>query len=99
MQKVLEKEGQGAWLEEVKKREKVLEEAKINAIAQLEKSTSNRKQYLDGLFKFFYIGRKLSYPVQSYDGGHETVLGVFIGFVIDKKKKNPYAPSAPRFRM
>lgn len=98
VQKVLEKEGQGAWLEEVKKREKVLEEAKINAIAQLEKSTSNRKQYLDGLFKFFYIGRKLSYPVQSYDGGHETVLGVFIGFVIDKKKKNPYAPSAMKLR-
>ena len=98
VQKVLEKEGQAAWLEEVKKREKVLEEAKINAIAQLEKSTSNRKQYLDGLFKFFYIGRKLSYPVQSYDGGHETVLGVFIGFVIDKKKKNPYAPSAMKLR-
>ncbi len=98
VQKVLEKEGQAAWLEEVKKREKVLEEAKINAISQLEKSTSNRKQYLDGLFKFFYIGRKLSYPVQSYDGGHETVLGVFIGFVIDKKKKNPYAPSAMKLR-
>jgi hypothetical protein len=98
VQKVLEKEGQAAWLEEVKKREKVLEDAKINAITQLEKSTSNRKQYLDGLFKFFYIGRKLSYPVQSYDGGHETVLGVFIGFVIDKKKKNPYAPSAMKLR-
>ena len=98
VQKVLEKEGQGAWLEEVKKREKVLEDAKINAIAQLEKSTSNRKQYLDGLFKFFHIGRKLSYPVQSYDGGHETVLGVFIGFGIDKKKKNPYAPSTIKLR-
>ena len=98
VQKVLEKEGQGAWLEEVKKREKVLEDAKINAITQLEKSTSNRKQYLDGLFKFFHIGRKLSYPVQSYDGGHETVLGVFIGFGIDKKKKNPYAPSTIKLR-
>lgn len=98
VQKVLEKEGQAAWLEEVKKREKVLEEAKINAIAQIEKSTSNRKQYLDGLFKFFYVGRKIIYPVQSYDGGHETVLGVFIGFVIDKKKKNPYAPSAMKLR-
>jgi transcriptional regulator NrdR family protein len=98
VQKVLEKEGQGAWLAEVKKREKVLEDAKINAIAQIEKSTSNRKQYLDGLFKFFHIGRKLSYPVQSYDGGHETVLGVFIGFGIDKKKKNPYAPSTIKLR-
>lgn len=98
VQKILEKDGQAAWLDEIKKREKVLEDAKISAIAQIEKTTSNRKQYIEGLLKFFYISRKLSYPVQSYDGGHETVLGVFIGFMIDKKKKNPYAPSAMKLR-
>ena len=82
----------------IREREKELNTAKELAQANNEKSTSNRKQYLDGLFKFFHIGRKLSYPVQSYDGGHETVLGVFIGFVIDKKKKNPYTPSAMKLR-
>lgn len=98
VQKILEKEGQSAWLEEIKKREKILKDAEIASIAQIEKVTSNRNQYTGGLFKFFHIGRKLNYPVQSYDGGHETVLGVFVGFIIDKKKKNPYAPSAMKLR-
>lgn len=82
----------------IREREKELNTAKELAQANNEKSTSNRKQYIDGLFKFFHIGRKLRYPVQSYDGGHETVLGVFIGFMIDRKKKNPYAPSAMKLR-
>ena len=96
--KVLEKEGQGAYQAEIKKREKILKDAEIASIAQIEKVTTNRNQYTQGLLKFFHISKKLSYPVQSYDGGHETVLGMFVGFIIDKKKKNPYAPSAMKLR-
>ena len=96
--KILEKEGQGAYQAEIKKREKILKDAEIASIAQIEKVTANRNQYTEGLLKFFHIGRKLNYPVQSYDGGHETVLGLFVGFIIDKKKKNPYAPSAMKLR-
>ncbi|MBI3238879.1 MAG: hypothetical protein HYZ43_08600, partial [Flavobacteriia bacterium] len=33
-----------------------------------------------------------------YEGGQELVPAVFLGFIIDKKKKNPYAPSAMRLR-
>ena len=82
----------------IREREKELNNAKELAQTNNEKSTSNRKQYIDGLLNFFYVGRKLSYPVQSYDGGHETVLAMFLGFIIDKRKKNPYAPSAMKLR-
>ena len=82
----------------IREREKELNNAKELAQTNNEKSTSNRKQYVNGLLNFFYVGRKLSYPVQSYDGGHETVLAMFLGFIIDKRKKNPYAPSAMKLR-
>lgn len=82
----------------IREREKELNAAKEAAQANNEKATANRKQYIDGLLKFFHTGRRLNYPVQSYEGGHEIVMAVFIGFVIDKKKKNPYAPSALKLR-
>ncbi len=82
----------------IREREKELTVAKELAQSNNEKSTSNRKQYIDGLLKFFYVGRKINYPVHTYDGGHEIVLSVFLGFIIDKKKKNPYAPSSIKLR-
>jgi predicted RNA methylase len=82
----------------IREREKELTVAKELAQSNNEKSTANRKQYIDGLLKFFHVGRKINYPVHTYDGGHEIVLGVFLGFIIDKKKKNPYAPSSIKLR-
>lgn len=98
MLKVLEKEGQSAYQAEIANREKVLKDAETASIVQIQRVTTHRNQYTEGLLKFFHIGKKLNYPVQSYDGGHETVLAVFVGFIIDKKKKNPYAPSAMKLR-
>ncbi|MHB8401799.1 MAG: strawberry notch-like NTP hydrolase domain-containing protein, partial [Bacteroidia bacterium] len=82
----------------IREREKELNAAKEATQANNEKATANRKQYIDGLLSFFYTGKELLYPVQSYEGGHETVMAVFIGFVVDKKKKNPYAPSSLKLR-
>ena len=82
----------------IREREKELNAAKEAAQSNNEKATANRKQYIDGLLNFFYTGRELLYPVQSYEGGHESVMAVFIGFVIDKRKKNPYAPSSLKLR-
>jgi predicted RNA methylase len=82
----------------IREREKELTAAKELVQVNNEKATANRKQYIDGLLKFFYTGRELKYPVQTYMGGHETIMAVFVGFVIDKKKKNPYAPSSLKLR-
>ena len=95
---IKEKQGEGAYQLEIEKRKKELSEAEKNQITQTEKTFSNRAMYLERLFKFFYIGRKLFYPVQSYTEGQELILATFIGFIIDKKKKNPYAPSAIKLR-
>jgi predicted RNA methylase len=82
----------------IREREKELNAAKIAAQVNNEKATANRKQYIDSLLKFFYSGKELLYPIQTFTGGHEAVMAVFIGFVIDKKKKNPYAPSSIKLR-
>ncbi len=96
--KLKEKEGEQAYQQAIQARIKELKEAEQNQIAQTEKTFSNRAIYLERLFKFFYIGRKLFYPVESYNEGQELILAAFIGFAIDQKKKNPFAPSAIKLR-
>ena len=85
--KLKEKEGEQAYQKAIQARIKELKEAEQNQIAQTEKTFSNRAMYLERLFKFFYIGRKLFYPVESYNEGQELILAAFIGFAIDTKKK------------
>ncbi len=58
----------------------------------------NRRQYLERLFKFYYVGRSVNYPVESFGAGNELVPAVFIGYTIDRKKKNPFAPSLIKMR-
>ncbi len=99
IQKILAKQGEGAYQIAIAEREKELEKAKEEAQQRLEKVFNNRKQYLDGLFKFFYIGRSLMYPLHSFEQGQVNVPAVFLGFIIDKKKKNPYAPSSIKLRL
>lgn len=58
----------------------------------------NRKQYLEKILNFFFAGRSLYYPIESFTAGNELVPAVFIGYTIDRKKKNPYAPSLIKLR-
>lgn len=89
-----EKEKQDA----IRERERELESARDAQLEQTRKVFNNRSQYLQRIFKYFHIGKRLNYPVQSYNEGQELILATFLGFVIDKKKKNPYAPSAMKLR-
>jgi hypothetical protein len=98
LQKILEKQGDGAYQLAVKQREKELKSAHENQDAMSEKAYHNRGQYVERIFKFFHIGRKLLYPIESFGEGQELVLATFCGFMIDRKKKNPYAPSAIKLR-
>lgn len=82
----------------IRERTKELEEAREKRIADEDKVTQNKKQYIKGLFYYFRIGKKLKYPVPSYDGTAQNQLAVFLGFQIDTKKPNPYAPSAIKLR-
>jgi len=96
--KIKENEGEEAYQQACKEKEDELWEAERLTLLNIEKSHNNRKGYMERLFKFFTIGRKLNYPMESYNEGQELILSVFLGFVIDFKKKNPYAPSALKLR-
>jgi hypothetical protein len=98
IQKILEKQGQEAWAKAVAEREKELNTARELQIQNTEKIFNNRKQYVERIFRFFFISRNINYPIETYNNGNELIPAVFLGFVIDKKKKNPYAPSAMKLR-
>lgn len=99
IQKVLAKQGKEAWEQAVTQREKELIQARELQLQNLKKTFDNRKQYLEKAFRFFFISRNIRYPIETYSGGNELVPAIFLGFVIDKKKKNPYAPSAIKLRI
>ena len=98
MQKILAKEGEAAFVMACAEREKELETAWQLKKDQTRKIFDNRQQYLMKVFNFFYVGRNLNYPIETYNNGNELVPALFLGFVIDSKKKNPYAPSAIKLR-
>ena len=98
MLKIQAKQGEGAYLMACAERRKELEDARELKKEQTQRVYDNRRQYLMKMFSFYYVGRGLNYPIETYQGGNELVPAVFIGFVIDAKKKNPYAPSAIKLR-
>lgn len=79
-------------------REKELQEAKSRQEDKLRTQTQNRLNNLGSILEFFYTGRNLLYPLASFSEGDVNIKAVFIGFIVDKRKKNPYAPSNIRLR-
>lgn len=75
-----------------------LVEAQNIALDRLEKGYTNRKNYMEGILNFFHVGLGINYPEGSYQNGQVLTKAVFLGFQIDKSKKNPYAPSAVKCR-
>lgn len=98
LKKILQKEGDASYQAAIESRTKELQKAKVDAEEKIRKTFSNRQQYLSGTFNFFYVGRNLAYPINSFDAGQELVFAVFLGFIIDKRLKNPYVPSKLRLR-
>ncbi len=82
----------------IRDREQELLAAKNGQINMLRVKSTNRRQYLEKIFHFFHVGRGVKYPIETFSGGNELVPAVFIGYSIDEKKKNPYAPSLVKLR-
>lgn len=98
IQKLIEKGSASEAQEAIKTRTNELHKAMADAEEKIKKAYNHRKLYLESILNSFYVGRNLNYPMSSYDGGQELAPAVFLGFIIDKKKKNPYVPSAIRLR-
>lgn len=60
--------GSGEWTQAIQAREKELIVAKGLQIQNIQKTADNRKQYLQRIFKAFYVGKLLNYPVETYLG-------------------------------
>ncbi len=82
----------------IEKRKNELDEAYRKRVSDEDKSAQNKKSYIKGLFRYFGVGKKLFYPVPTFDGTSQNQLAIFLGFQIDKKKTNPYAPSAIKLK-
>jgi hypothetical protein len=98
IQRLIEKGTASEAQEAIKARTNELHKAMADAEEKIKKAYNHRKLYLESILNSFYVGRNLNYPMSSYDGAQELAPAVFLGFIIDKKKKNPYAPSAIRLR-
>lgn len=96
--KVQDQDGEAAYQRYIKEREAELTAAAEKQKDKVRTSFANRAQYLNSIFKFFTVGKNLLYPVSTYAEGDVKAKAVFLGFIIDKKKKNPYAPSNIRLR-
>ncbi|HUX53947.1 MAG TPA: strawberry notch C-terminal domain-containing protein [Williamwhitmania sp.] len=68
---------------------KEIEEGEVAAINLLRGKIQNSYDYIVKFFDFFTIGRSVKYPF-----GDGEVAAVFLGFKIDSRRPNPYAPSA-----
>ena len=80
-------------------REKEITEAKNADISKTISQSNNRKQYLNRFFKFFKLGYGYYYPALSFEtDSSDNSYCVFLGFDINLKRKNPYAPSAVKLR-
>lgn len=73
-------------------------QARVDSIADIKQKSNNRYAYMDEIFQSYTPGQPVNYPVAMMDQGHRKVPSVFIGYQIDAKRANPYAPSAVKLR-
>ncbi len=85
--------------EYINERTHELETAKRESINKTRTQSENRKIYLNGFFKFFKIGHGYYYPALSFEtDSSDNSYCMFLGFDINAKRNNPYAPSAVKLR-
>ncbi|MBN2729113.1 MAG: strawberry notch family protein [Bacteroidales bacterium] len=93
---VYDKAGQKDYVAE---RTEEIQEAKTADIAKTRTQSENRKNYLNGFFKFFKVGHGYFYPALSFEtDSSSNSYCIFLGFDINSKRRNPYAPSAVKLR-
>ncbi len=82
----------------IRERERELVGAREGQLNIIRNKARNRAHSLEKIFNFFHIGRYLQYPIETFSSGNELVPTVFLGYNIDRKKRNPYAPSQIKLR-
>jgi hypothetical protein len=88
----------GERLAAMKEQEAALHEASELATKKALQKSRNIEESLSQYFRFFHVGRVCAYPVAVMGMGVENIPTVFLGFMIDRRKPNPFAPSSVKLR-
>lgn len=62
-------------------------------IDEIDKQSETKRKFIEELFRFFSVGKQLIYQEPSFEGHPIETMAVFLGFKMDYKRANPYAPS------
>lgn len=62
-------------------------------IEEVDRQSETKRKFIEELFQFFPVGKQLIYQEPSFEGHPIDTMAVFLGFKIDYKRANPYAPS------
>ena len=93
---VFDKATQRAYVEE---RTEEIEDAKVAEANKVSTQSENRERYLNNFFKYFKVGHGYFYPAVSFEtDSSDNSYCIFLGFDINPKRKNPYAPSSVKLR-
>lgn len=82
----------------IREQEQVVAEARELAAKKAVQKSRNIGQSLLQYLEFFHTGKSCAYPVAVMGMGIENIPAVFLGFIIDRRKSNPFAPSAVKLR-
>ncbi|WP_289054966.1 strawberry notch-like NTP hydrolase domain-containing protein [Carboxylicivirga marina] len=83
----------------ISEREEEIIEGKAADETKTRTQSENRKRYLNNFFKYFKVGHGYFYPAISFEtDSSDNSYCIFLGFDINPKRKNPYAPSSVKLR-
>lgn len=98
--KVREIDGEAEYQTQLEEEQAKYEKVREEKIDKIFKKQADLRDYIERMFKFFYVGRTINYIQRLNDAGERTEShpAIFLGFVIDSRKKNPYALSSIKLR-
>ncbi|MCT4643606.1 MAG: strawberry notch family protein [Carboxylicivirga sp.] len=86
-------------MEYIVEREEAIIKAKGLDTTRIKTQSENRQRYLNNFFKYFKVGHGYFYPAVSFEtDSSDNSYCIFLGFDINPKRKNPYAPSSVKLR-
>ena len=94
-EKAYEKTPQSLRDKFVADRTKELNGAREEAIEKENETSKNKFYNISNILNFFYPGKALNYPTFM----SQSIKAICLGYNIDKKKDNPFAPSAIKIKI
>lgn len=81
-----------------KERVDAINDAHEKSDARIVDAFENKADQLEDWFKYFFVGKVCEYPSVGYKDTGVSFKSICLGFQVNYKAKNPYAPSALKLR-